>query len=242
LKRFAVLTVAAAIVLSGCATQQPPSASTQAQKYLTDAQTRGVSVPASDAPQVGVLGDSYTTGTRLGGLANSNWTRVAQADLYAGGLNTDLSVSATGGAGYVGVGSSGTNFQGAASTVAGPRTKLVIVFGGRSDVRLASPAEVKAAAAKTYAELRKLAPGAKLLVVGPTWPNAGIPPKVSETRDAIRDAAAAAGAIFVDPLNEGWFSGNNAALIGDDESNPTDVGHAHMAKLLEPRIKAALGK
>ena len=38
------------------------------------------------------------------------------------------------------------------------------------------------------------------------------------------------GAVFVDPLAEGWFSGASHRLIGSDGLHPTDAGHRFIAK------------
>jgi hypothetical protein len=56
-------------------------------------------------------------------------------------------------------------------------------------------------------------------------------------RDAVRDAAVAAGVTFVDPLVEEWFTGG-VGLIADDGVSPNDAGHAYLAGVLEPYLPA----
>ena len=51
----------------------------------------------------------------------------------------------------------------------------------------------------------------------------------------LRDQAAAVGAVFVDPIAQGWFVGR-PDLIGDDGVHPTDAAHAYMAARIAPLI------
>ena len=54
-------------------------------------------------------------------------------------------------------------------------------------------------------------------------------------RDSLRRQALAAGAVFIDPIAEGWFVGR-PDLIGGDGVHPTDAGHAYMAERIAPLI------
>jgi len=58
-------------------------------------------------------------------------------------------------------------------------------------------------------------------------------------RDSLHDQARAMGAVFVDPLAEGWFVGR-PDLIGPDGVHPTDAGHAYLAEKIAPLISAQL--
>jgi lysophospholipase L1-like esterase len=62
---------------------------------------------------------------------------------------------------------------------------------------------------------------------------------VLELRDTLRGQAKAIGAVFVDPLAEGWFVGR-PELIGADGVHPTDAGHAYMAEKIAPLIRSQL--
>jgi len=79
-----------------------------------------------------------------------------------------------------------------------------------------------------------LAPGAQIVVIGPTWGADPPSPQVLATRDAVRDAAAAFNAFFVDPLQDGWFTTGEPGLIGSDSVHPTDLGNERMAQNLAP--------
>jgi len=79
-------------------------------------------------------------------------------------------------------------------------------------------------------------------VIGPPWVNGSPPASIVADRDVVQAAAQAAGATFVDPLREGWFTGPYASLIGSDGVHPTDAGHRHLADLILPRIAQALGR
>ncbi len=67
------------------------------------------------------------------------------------------------------------------------------------------------------------------------------PSNVTGLRDALRSAATAVGAAFVDPLTDKWFVNDTAKLVGSDGVHPPDEGHKHLADQLQPRIAAALG-
>ena len=111
---------------------------------------------------------------------------------------------------------------------------LVVFFGSRNDEPV-DPQRFPGMAANTFQMARRSAPGAKLLVIGPPWPTAAPPQAVLRIRDNLRDQAFAAGAVFVDPIAQGWFVGR-PDLIGPDGVHPTDGGHAYMAVKIAPLI------
>lgn len=189
-----------------------------------------------------VIGDSYTAGSAQGGNGNAAWTQLAASDLLKKGYTFQLVTRAAGGAGYVEQNTDGNTMLKRAQQADGPYD-LVVFFGSRNDDGTAM--DVQSAAASAYAAIRKSSPNARLLVIGPPWINGNAPPKsLTTARDQVKAAAQQAGATFVDPLAEGWFSGQFAALIGADHIHPTDAGHRHMADLIVPRLEqelAALG-
>ena len=89
--------------------------------------------------------------------------------------------------------------------------------------------------AGTFLQARLTAPAAKLLVIGPPWPTETPPPAVLRIRDALRDQAWGAGALFIDPIAEGWFVGR-PDLIGGDGVHPNDAGHVYLAEKITPLI------
>ena len=104
----------------------------------------------------------------------------------------------------------------------------VVIFGSRNDM-YAAPDVVRMAAADTYAAVRSAAPDAVLVVVGPVWPGDAPPPEILTTRDMVRDAAAEAGATFVDPIDQGWFAEDPGGLMAPDNIRPSDAGHERIA-------------
>lgn len=185
-----------------------------------------------------VVGDSYVAGSNMGGTGITNWTSLVSAGLKSAG-NFDVTRSAAGGSGYVTRGPKGTVFAELLPSSIGPKSDLVVFFGSIND-RPASPDQVGSAATAAYADVKRLAPGAKLMVIGPAWMSAEVPADLLANRDALQEAALNAGAAWVDPLEEGWFF-DQPALIGTDKIHPTDEGHAYMQKLIMPHIQKALG-
>jgi GDSL-like Lipase/Acylhydrolase family len=100
---------------------------------------------------------------------------------------------------------------------------------------VAPPDELRTAVGDDFAKAKALAPHAKLLVIGPTWPTPDPPPELVGVRDILRDQASAAGAVFVDPLAEHWIA-DEPQLIGGDGTHPTDEGHKYLAKKIAPLI------
>jgi lysophospholipase L1-like esterase len=191
-------------------------------------------MPTIDAPvdilNVAFVGDSYTGGTSLDSGEDARWPALLAAQL---GFKADLTTR--GGAGYVQATDSGVNFPVLATRIAND-PEVVVVFGSRNDDE--GYEAVREGAARTYATIFREHPDTKLLVVGPPWVSANTPAWLLEARDATRDAAAEAGATYVDPIAESWF--NADGLIGSDGVNPTDAGHALIASKIYPAISALL--
>ncbi|ODQ90187.1 hypothetical protein BHQ18_12200 [Mycolicibacterium flavescens] len=191
-----------------------------------------------------VIGDSYTEGTPLGGEGDKNWTQLALRQLRREGVDITATVSAAGGSGYVTRGLSGTVFgqalQSAISADGGSEAPedIVLIFGGTNDQ--IAPRDTEAVAVRDVLKsARARAPRAKLIVVGPVWPDSEPSPAVLQIRDIVRAEAARAGATFVDPIADRWFSAE-PQLIGDDGVHPTDMGHVYMSERLLPVIRSEL--
>ncbi len=189
-----------------------------------------------EADLVTIIGDSYTGGSDMGGNKAANWVALVQK-------TTDTANLANNGMGGTGYATAGDNFATRVPTTVFPSTDLVVFFGSRNDI-VNTPKAVGTNAASAYAQVHKIAPKAKLLVIGPAWGGSDIPDEMLPIRDAIKEAATAAGATFVDPFEEQWFldSPEAKAMIGDDGVHPTDAGHAFLAKKIGPKITAALAK
>jgi lysophospholipase L1-like esterase len=183
-------------------------------------------------PRVVFLGDSYTDARPPDGLGPCGYVaRIGRA------LTVETVNNGAAGCGYVDLGSDVTlPYEATVGTVDG--AQLVVVFGSIND-RPHPPLAVRLAATVTYAAIRRWAPAAPLLIIGPQYPNEDVPGWLWPLRDAVRAAAREAGAVFVDPLAERWFAGR-PELIGPDGLHPNTRGHAYLAELIAPHIAALL--
>ena len=189
---------------------------------------------AGSTVEVAIIGDSYTAGTTEGGNGPKSWPQIAWQMLSAEGVDVRTDVAAEGGAGYGQPGNRGSAFVDLTARAVRHSDALVVFFGSRNDQPV-DPLRFPALAANVFQLARFSAPAAKILVIGPPWPTADPPAAVLRIRDNLRDQATAAGAMFVDPIAEGWFVGR-PDLIGQDGVHPTDAGHAYMAAKIAPLI------
>lgn len=196
---------------------------------------------ADAAAQMRILaiGDSYTGGSDEGGVGPAGWPSLIGNDLAAQGYQPEVVTLAAGGSGYVAVGPSGKTLVDLANEAVGAEPyDVVIFFGSRNDT--AAAAEVQAAATAAFTAVRAAWPETQLLVIGPPWVDANPPANIVDASLGVEDAATAVGAVWVDPLADGWFTGEFEALIGSDNVHPTDEGHRYMAGLIRPELEAAL--
>lgn len=187
---------------------------------------------------IAVVGDSYTTGTDLGGQGSRAWTSRAFQRLGQQGMRIAASVQAEGRAGYGVPGDHGSIFEDLTARATKPDETLVVFFGSRNDQGV--PPDLLAAKARgTYDLARRFAPRARFLVIGPPWPTADVPPAMLQIRDVLFAAAQQTGAAWVDPIAEHWFV-NRPDLIGPDGVHPNDAGHAYLADMIAPLIGTQL--
>ncbi|MDI3315839.1 MAG: SGNH/GDSL hydrolase family protein [Mycobacterium sp.] len=189
---------------------------------------------------VAVIGDSYTNGTDAGGLGAQSWTARAWRMLAQRGMRVLANVAAEGRAGYVARGDHGSVFEDLTAAAARPDDALVVFFGSRND-QGADPALLAEKARDTFGLARRVAPTARLLVIGPPWPTADVPDGMLQIRDILNAEARAAGATFVDPIGDRWLVGR-PDLIGPDGVHPNDNGHAYLADRIAPLIGAQLSR
>ena len=189
--------------------------------------------PAEDA-RIVVIGDGYTARTAQGGEDPLAWPALLEQRLD----DADVEVSAADGAGFVTPNVFGRTIGSLAAAAPMADADLIVVFGGRADGPV-PPEEVATAAGAVLERARVAAPDAPILVIGPAWPDAQVPPEVLADRDAIAGVAAQAGVPFVDPLAEGWFV-DRVDLIAADGVHPTPQGHQYLADLIEPIVRDAL--
>ncbi|MCP9275014.1 Rv0518 family GDSL lipase [Mycolicibacterium arenosum] len=193
-----------------------------------------------EVPQyrIAVIGDSYTTGGDLGGRGAQGWTSRAWQLLARRGVLVNADVAAEGGAGYGVPGNRGNVYEALAARAIRPDDTLVVYFGSRND-QPANPVLLPGAMLSALGVASRTAPSARILVIGPPWPTADVPPAVLQVRDALFGAARLMGAMWIDPIAERWFVGQ-PDLIGRDGVHPTDAGHAYMAERIAPLIADAL--
>ena len=192
----------------------------------------------SPVDHIAVIGDSYTTGTNEGGLGAATWTARAWQLLARQGVQVTADVASEGRAGYGVRGDHNSLFVDLTARAVKPDDVLVVFFGSRNDQGV-DPVSLWTMANTNFDLVRRTAPAARLLVIGPPWPTADVPAAVLQIRDILGAAARTAGATFIDPLADGWFVGR-PELIGADGVHPTDAGHAYMADKIAPLIRSQL--
>ena len=242
--RFSLTLVTCLLFLvCGCASGGAPSATSESAEapYACIPPASAVPRPTMSPvdPQlpmrIAIIGDSYTSGSPQGGRGDKSWTALAIRQIQQDGLNVTADIGAEGASGYVSVGHQGHTFFDQISRTVRADDTLVLLFGSINDLT-ASPGAMARATCDALRGARLAAPSAKLLVIGPPWPRTDPPADISQKRDTIRDRATALGALFVDPLKDGWFA-EHPELIGGDGKHPTDEGHAYMARLISPIVE-----
>jgi hypothetical protein len=161
-------------------------------------------VATANPPLVSVITDEVSgaePGSKAADSAPDPWiSRVSSS------LSIRLAPFLVPGSGYTKTGSAaadgGSTFVQRAGEVSA--TSRVVVFVGGADRGSSSVALIKAAT-KAYAEVRSAAPDARVVVVGPIWPDAEPPSDVIALRTTLRSAASLAGATWVDPIGAGWL-------------------------------------
>jgi len=189
---------------------------------------------AATRPVAAFLGDSYTTGYNGAGVGRSGWPAIVAAAL---GLRP--TVRAVAGTGFVNPGWTGQPIRSRLPSVISADPRVVFLVGGHNDRRFATARSTKAAGA-VLDRLHRALPDATLVVIGPIWADGNTPRSLRLLRDHLRRKATAIGAIFIDPLRDGWFAGKAHRFIGPDGIHPTDAGHRHIASLVMRALRADL--
>lgn len=179
------------------------------------------------------IGDSLTDGT----FANSYWE--SWACLAGQLLNWNVIPSPVGGTGYLANGGGGGKVKYRDRFVSDivPIAPDQIVFSGSYNDSGFTPAAIQDEANALYALAKQTLPNANLIVVGPQVPVAVTAPGTyTYIRDALKAAAVANGAQFIDPVGypnaTSWITAaNQAAFISTiDNVHPTVEGHRYEAK------------
>ena len=236
------LGVVAIVVLSYLTLHRPPPprftapASADATSTARPAATptsAAPTTPAAEPARVLVVGDGFSSPPAAGG----GWPELVRSDLGSAGRPVEVSVTAADLAGYAEPDPAGVTFPELAQE-AGGDFDLVVFFGSRYDI--AAAGDVQAAATAAFEAVRAASPDVSLVVIGPAWPDGDAPGYIVTNRDAVAAAAGAFGAVFVDPLAEGWFADTAAALMDPDGVRPTAEGHRYLADLIGPVVERTL--
>ncbi|MFC0037434.1 SGNH/GDSL hydrolase family protein [Actinomadura rayongensis] len=190
--------------------------------------------PASAAPVVMFFGDSYTVGKK--GTLPENTYAAATARL----LGWQVVLAGRAGTGFVSTGTGTVAFKPLFESQLGwrPAPDLLIISGGHNDARF-PPQRVAAAARELLDLAAQRWPGTRRLLIGPLWGNGSPPPDALAVRDALALTAEHAKIPFVDPISEGWITGNHADGTGNapryilpDGTHPTVAGGRYVAARL----------
>lgn len=178
--------------------------------------------------RVVVLGDSYTVDSADG---------AGYVPPVAEALDWVPLLEALDGTGYVapGLTADPSPYRNRLDAVVADRPDLVLVQGSTNDVG-APATELAAAADQLYAALAARLPDARVVVLGPVGPPGVDPAGVAGVRDVLRQAAAAAGLTFIDPLAGGWLEPSEGLYA--DPVHPNEVGYRQLAIELVAALRA----
>jgi lysophospholipase L1-like esterase len=196
--------------------------------------------PASDvAPRIAFLGDSLTEGVGAPPQRGYAWQTAER-------LGWPIAVvEGVSGSGFLAPGAGRPMPERVAAVVAAD-PDVVVVAGGTNDAfRGYAPADVGAAAGRLLDELRAARPDATVVVLGPFPTTFEAATAGDPTSDAVRAAAEAAGADFLDaralvaaavPDPEQWDR-----YISADGLHPNELGYGVMADALAAELRTLVG-
>ena len=180
--------VTAAVVLGGCAASSGEERSAGSSTALPD--TRVV-----------VVGDQSTGGTTCGGKGSNNWSKVLTEQVDIG--TARIETVADQGAGYVGRGDTGSTLADLAVLAVRDDTTTVFVVGGARDADQLSGLD--GAADAMVKSVKRTAPRATVVMVGPLSPAGEEDRAMAAVDDALRRVAERTGARFMSALD--WAKG-----------------------------------
>lgn len=184
-----------------------------------------------------VVGDSLSTG--YGTSASTAWPVLLQKASSTSNQPLNVIDAAQNGSGYVATGDGGGTFlsevQGSVTRTAG----IVVFFGSENDMGT-DPGSLRPAVSAAVALAKAKAPEASIVVVGPPSYTDSPEPERVRVRDEIQAAARAAGAVFVDPIQDHWISGEANELIGPDGDHPSVAGQQYLQAMMRSIVLANL--
>lgn len=181
---------------------------------------------APKPPGVAFIGDSYTQGAGVDG-EGTPWPGLLSSS--QGWVERNLG---RGGTGYlatntvVGCGLEYCpNYAEMIPEAVALNPSKVVVSGGRNDIEQ-DPAAVADAIDTFYAELRAQLPDAEVIAISPVWDATDAPEEIDQIREAVRAAAEANGAQYLDI---GQPLAGKPGLLAADRVHPNNEGHAALA-------------
>jgi lysophospholipase L1-like esterase len=204
---------------------EPVSPSSTSRQSTTTAPT--TAAPAT--VRLAFLGDDYTAGSGASSR-NAGWTARVSAALDV----TATTVSADG-AGYATAGAGGKSYQDLVDEVAAAKPQIVVVSGGRNDVTQ-TPAQVRIAAQKVFANLHTLLPDAKLVAIAPWWGDSPHPRKLTKVDTAVQTAVEAVHGVYLDIADA--LRGHPTWMA--DLADPNDRGYRAIATSVTGPLQAQL--
>jgi lysophospholipase L1-like esterase len=231
---FVALVLAALFLTVYALSQSGPGTGVASEETPRETPRAEAAEPAA-VPRIEILGDSYVGSSAEGGKGLANWTSLVGTRFHEGGTRVEINPVAQPGSGYIARGVTGLVFSEAATQRLSPDADVVLVFGSRNDGRQ-SDAAMYEAAHTLYTDLGTIAPKAEIIVVGPVWVDENVPDFISANNQAMARAAADAKVRYVDAVADGWFTGTDGTLIGQDGVHPTDAGHAYLADKIYPLL------
>ena len=197
---------------------------------LTHQPQEAVASAPEDIVRVSVIGDSYSSG-----LGN----QTAWPSLIAAGSQLSISDVAVPGTGYVAETGHSGPFAAQVPKALASKPAVVVVFGGMSDVS-GSDGLIAQSATDLFLNLIRLAPAAKLVVLGPISPADPVSDRFVKLDSTVAAAAQAAHATYIGLIQEKWLVGEG--LIQADGFSPTDQGQSALARHLSPVLQGAIRK
>lgn len=177
-------------------------------------------LPPAGAPVL-FFGDSYTEG--YGAQPES----AGYAYLTAAEFGWDATIDSEGRSGYTVEGLEGNTFGQRAADLPDVDAQFVVLQGGLNDQNnRPTAAGIATAAGDVISALQGQYPYAQVVVLGPI-PITAEPLQEMRTVDrGLRDAATAAGVVYISPIAEGW---DITGYLIADQAHPSTEGHRYIA-------------
>lgn len=194
-------------------------------------------VAAADEPTALFIGDSWVGGSEMGG---NDWANFSY--ILAGKMGWEWAEASRGGSGYIRTVEPLGNFSDPArmEEVANIQPDYTFVVNGINDWQEGiTPEDLGAAAAKTYDAILAAAPETQLIVIGMMAPGEPTANTLA-ARDTLRPLVEERGGIYIDPVTDPWWDGENMEFVGSDKYHLTDEGHKFLADKLAGILKERL--